>query len=108
MAATALAEHPDWEGKRYTLTDADTEYSIAIKRPAKQVVFQVIGSDDVRLRLTTGDMGAADDWTLIPAGSTVTKQLAANVNSGNPPTIYLGTGGASVVVIVTPEPVRGV
>lgn len=106
--ATALAEHPDWEGKRYVLLVADTAHSIALKQPARQVVLQVEGSVDVRFRLSDAAMGADDDWTLIPAGRTTTKQIVANVSSDSPATIYLATGGTNVVVRVTPEPVRGV
>lgn len=106
--ATALDAHTTWEGKRYTLADADTAYSIQLDTGPHQVTLQVEGTDNVRFRHTDGDMGATDDWATCYAGMSTLVQLVPGVNNVNPPVIYLATGGTSVVVRVVPEPVRGV
>ncbi len=104
--ATALDPITGWNPARRVLTLADTAYSIALDNGTQEVSVYVEGTVDARYRVTDGDVGATDDWMPLLAGA-VSVIALSRASHGSSKTLYVATGGTSVVVRVLPSPVRG-
>jgi len=104
--ATSLSSIQGWDPARRVLVAADTAYSVALENGVQEVSIHVAGDTDARYRVTDGAMSGSDDWMPLLAGA-VSVIAISRVSHGASPTLYLATGGASVVVRILPSPVRG-
>lgn len=80
-----------------TLTNADTEYSVALPSSTRELRFRCRTLFDVRYSFENGEVaGSADPYLTLPAGS----DYFSDNNDLTGKTLYLATDEAGVVVEV--------
>lgn len=81
-----------------TLTDANTEYSLAIASPVSEISIQCRTAVDVRMATATGKVaGSTNPFATIKAGGAYSKQFQPN-EQANDFTLYFASASAGVVL----------
>ncbi len=100
MATNAPHTFVSDEPKQLVLPAADTPYEVKFLNH-HQAVSLCSAAVEARYRITSGDMGADDDWFPLPAGAPITVDLFKQVHGGEP-VIHVATPTAGSRLHVLP------